>query len=470
MWKERKEQWNLKKTDQRTSFEVDYGRIIHSAALRRLQGKMQVYDLGHSDFYRNRLTHSLEVSQIALGILQALIRNPLKRSDFKEDDYKEIFLREFPKNEDEPEKIEIANDMSILIQSISLLHDIGHPPFGHGGEKALNYCMRDQGGFEGNGQTVRIATKLEKFSENAGMNLTRRTLLGILKYPKAYKDLLDEKISPQIKRENNPYVLDLDKCTPPKCYLDTEREEVEWILKPFKARHKETFTSQENSETAHSKTKFKSFDCSVVDLADDISNAIHDLEDAIHHDFITSDDFREHITQKIYKPYLEYKKENSEETNKTEEELYDKFVKSLFSKAPGESKREISRLVGFFIAKCKVETTQINHPFLKYKATLEEEVKYLLDKLKNLCHKHVIANPKIQHLEFKGQNIIINVFNILANDPKRFLQSSTYQKYLDQKKDIRVISDHIAGMTDRYLSLIFERLMTPNAGSIFDHL
>lgn len=73
-----------------------------------------------------------------------------------------------------------------MIQAIAATHDLGHPPFGHGGEVALNYCMRSDGGFEGNGQTLRILVRLEKFSAGAGANLTRRTLLGVLKYPAAY--------------------------------------------------------------------------------------------------------------------------------------------------------------------------------------------------------------------------------------------------------------------------------------------
>jgi dGTPase len=73
-----------------------------------------------------------------------------------------------------------------LIHAIGCTHDFGHPPFGHGGEVALNYCMRDHGGFEGNGQTLRILSRLETFSQGAGANLARRTLLGVLKYPVAF--------------------------------------------------------------------------------------------------------------------------------------------------------------------------------------------------------------------------------------------------------------------------------------------
>ena len=90
-----------------------------------------------------------------------------------------------------------------LIESLCFAHDIGHPPFGHGGEIALNYMMAEHGGFEGNAQTFRILTKLEPYTELAGMNLTRRTLLGIVKYPA----LLDV-VSPQYAELNFPRNLD----------------------------------------------------------------------------------------------------------------------------------------------------------------------------------------------------------------------------------------------------------------------
>src|SRR3546814_16477338 len=83
--------------------------------------------------------------------------------------------------ESDPDVLNVLPDTK-LIETICMIHDLGHPPFGHGGEVALNFAMRDHGGFEGNGQTLRILSKLELFSEGFGSNLTRRTLLGTLKY------------------------------------------------------------------------------------------------------------------------------------------------------------------------------------------------------------------------------------------------------------------------------------------------
>ena len=161
-WLARREPWQQQLEDARDAAAVDYARIIHSASFRRLQGKTQVLNLGDSDFYRTRLTHSIEVAQIAGGIARQL----------EKDNQAHPALSSIP-------------DIT-MIQAIGATHDLGHPPFGHGGEVALNYCMRSNGGFEGNGQTLRILTRLEKFSAGAGANLTRRTLLGVLKYPVGY--------------------------------------------------------------------------------------------------------------------------------------------------------------------------------------------------------------------------------------------------------------------------------------------
>jgi dGTPase len=162
-WNARFEGWPQQAEDAREWADVDYSRVVHSASFRRLQGKTQILNLGDSDFYRTRLTHSLEVAQIAGSVTRQLRVS----------------------NVGHP-AVNHLPDLS-LIQAVGLTHDLGHPPFGHGGEVALNYCMRErkglplnQSGFEGNGQTLRILTKLEKFSERAGANLARRTLLGVL--------------------------------------------------------------------------------------------------------------------------------------------------------------------------------------------------------------------------------------------------------------------------------------------------
>jgi len=167
-WEERFFKEAQRDNDIRNQWERDFARIIHSAAFRRLQAKTQVLGLGESDFYRTRLTHSMEVAQIGVGILKKL-----------KHDY------ENHKTQEDSE-IKEALPKSALINAVCMAHDLGHPPFGHGGDVALNLCMRNHGCFVGNGQTLRILCKLDKYTEKNGLNPSRRLLLGVLKYPSSY--------------------------------------------------------------------------------------------------------------------------------------------------------------------------------------------------------------------------------------------------------------------------------------------
>jgi len=128
--------------DYRTPFQIDRDRIIHSSEFRRLQGKTQVFLPGEYDYYRTRLTHSIEVAQIGRSICSyILVTN------------KKIFNNNFYIDSD-------------LVESSCLTHDLGHPPFGHAGERTLHKLMRPYGGFEGNAQTLRLITEVFYRSEN----------------------------------------------------------------------------------------------------------------------------------------------------------------------------------------------------------------------------------------------------------------------------------------------------------------
>jgi dGTPase len=135
----------------RTAFQRDRDRIVHSAAFRRLEYKTQVFVNDEGDYYRTRLTHTLEVAQIGRTIARAL-----------------------GANED-------------LVETICLAHDLGHPPFGHAGERALNVLMADRGGFNHNHQSYRVVTELERrYPQWPGLNLTRETLYGLAKHETDY--------------------------------------------------------------------------------------------------------------------------------------------------------------------------------------------------------------------------------------------------------------------------------------------
>lgn len=448
-WKARRSEWQKQGDDTRSDYEIDYSRIVHSASFRRLQGKTQVFSLGDSDFYRTRLTHSMEVAQIGVSILKQL-RNKYAESEINE---------HLPPSE--------------LIFSLGLAHDLGHPPFGHGGEVALNYCMREFGGFEGNGQSLRIATKLEKFSENDGFDFTRRTLLGILKYPVPYSEVNNGLVLPVAKgAEGKITVLDIERCKPPKCYLDTERPIVEFVLTGLSDSDKSEFTSFVQREEKHAKPNHKSLDCSIMELADDISYGVHDLEDAISMNLIRDVDVRSAIEGPAAACLFDSLSRRYP-TEGWDENGMDRFITRLMQ-GEQDRKRMISRLVHFFVSSVEVsEVGSISEPLMRLRAILPEDVATVLTALKQTVRENVVFSPQVQHLEFKGQQMVVAVFEAFSEYPERFLPVSTRHKWEaagDKREKMRVICDHISGMTDEYLLKVFERLFSPRIGSLFDRV
>lgn len=207
----------------RSEWRRDYARVIHSPSFRRLQGKTQIFPGYESDFFRNRLTHSLEVAQIAESIAYKLNSNNKYLSKYSI----------------EPR----------ICFTAALLHDIGHPPFGHNGEEALDECMRKFGGFEGNAQTLRIVTQLEKKryrtdvhcprERRAGLNLSYRTLAAILKYDAVIPAVreVDDKVRKGYYAEDISIVQDIKTNVSPNRKFGKVR-------------------------------KFKSVECQIMDIAD----------------------------------------------------------------------------------------------------------------------------------------------------------------------------------------------------------
>lgn len=445
VWLERKSGWQKKPQDARTPGDVDYARVIHSASFRRLQGKTQILNLGDSDFYRTRLTHSLEVAQIAGGLAAQLRHN-------------------FPDHD----AIAYIPDRSMM-QAIACTHDLGHPPFGHGGEVALNYCMRNDGGFEGNGQTLRILSKLEKFSEVDGADMSREALLGVLKYPVAYSVAANTDIVPRMLPDTSGTPL-LDRTTskPPKCYMDSEEEIITWLLEPLSSNDRKLFQACEVKPNKHGKARHKSFACSIMDLADDISFGIHDMEDALALCLVNEAGFRRHVTPENCAGLLDYL--NSNYAGKYGNDVYGGLISRIFADG-AERKHQINRILNFVIPSVEiVEVPEFEEPRLRYRATLPKPVSNFVEAVKDFIREEVIYSPSVQHLEFKGQMMVISVFEVLKSDPKSFLPPDIYAKYNQSKDPLRDICDYVAGMTDAYLLKTYERLFAPRMGSVFDKL
>jgi len=449
IWLARREDWAAQAEDARDEVAVDYARIVHSASFRRLQGKTQILGLGDGDFYRTRLTHSLEVAQIAGSVARQL------QKDFRGHPAHQ-WLPDLP-----------------LIQAIGATHDLGHPPFGHGGEVALNYCMRDHGGFEGNGQTLRILTRLEHFSQSAGANLTRRTLVGVLKYPAPYsvvKSALPN-LTPRLIEGSTATVIsviDRKTCKPPKCYLDTEADVVDWMLDLLSGADRDRFISWEPAPDGHGKTRHKSFDCSIMDVADDIAFGVHDLEDALTLGLMVDNDLRSLVPEEACACFLDALKERY--PKEFDNDVHEEFVRALSGEG-GRRKRFVSRMVGHFVTNCRIETDEdFSEPLLRYRVTLPAPQARFLKALKDAVWRMVIRSASVQHLEFKGQNMVVSVFEALASDPASLLPVSTFERCQASDDPLRVICDHVAGMTDTFLLKTYDRLFSPRMGSVFDRI
>ncbi|UWU25445.1 dNTP triphosphohydrolase (plasmid) [Rhizobium sp. CB3060] len=425
----------------------DYGRIVHSASFRRQQGKTQVFPGHESDFFRNRLTHSLEVAQIAEGIADRL------NTVYKEQ----------------------VGDRQIngrLCAAAGLVHDIGHPPFGHNGERALDDQMKQYGGFEGNAQTLRILSRLEKKfkyddpvgnDERAGLNLCFRTLAAVLKYDEVILEKRDAKS-------------DLAKG-----YYESEA--------PIVARIKEKVL---RGKALPAGVKFKTTECAIMDIADDIAYSVYDLEDSLKAGFLTpasilsSDDkllkaVAEKVVEQLGIPV-------------TEADVLSTFVDVFKDLIPDVEKGD--ELVSFIEATrtsneiCSngyVRTalsSLLVHEFINgvefvfddeypalSKVSLGAETRKKVEVLKQYTFTAIIYSSRVKLGEYRGTELVKDIFEALkAKKGHLLMPDDVRERYLNAQDDAtkaRTICDFVAGMTDRYAVEFWARLRSDAAESMF---
>ncbi|MCT2580706.1 MULTISPECIES: anti-phage deoxyguanosine triphosphatase [unclassified Mesorhizobium] len=446
----------------RPPFVRDFGRIIHSASFRRLQGKTQVFPGHESDFFRNRLTHSLEVSQIAEGIADRL--NHL---------YDEALG---------DRKID-----SRLCAAAGLVHDIGHPPFGHNGERALDGKMRMYGGFEGNAQTLRILSRLEKKAKyekpvdgdvRAGMNLCFRTLAAVLKY-----DVEIETERPEATKPKKGYY-----ASEAKIVADIKQKVLGGTQVP-------------------ANTNFKTVECAIMDIADDIAYSVYDLEDSLKAGFLTpasilgtDDELLGRVAKDVTK---ELKDEIGE--NISMQQVQATFV-AIFSDifAIGETKtsdvedeRQQADIANFINAirasrdlnmdagKRMKLSSELVHEFINdVELTINEEFPALstvklvkstrikVEILKQYTYLSTIYSNRVKLGEYRGTQLVEDIFDALEKENGHLLMPDDVRKQVqDADKDkalkARHICDFVAGMTDRYAVEFWARLRSDAAESIF---
>ncbi len=348
----------------RTPFQRDRDRIIHSASFRRLKHKTQVFVNTEGDHYRTRITHSIEVAQIARSIAKYLKLN---------DD---------------------------LTETLSLAHDLGHTPFGHAGEDALNECMMNLGGFDHNLQTLRIVMFLEhKYLKFKGLNLTIETLDGLLKH-------------------NGPI---------------TDTSKIDEIIGISNLSNKIIYKN------------FSSLEAQIASIADDIAYNNHDIQDGIRanlfklKDLVQLDFFNE-----ISKSY------NNKKSTKNDDILIyqiirdsiNLMVKDLIENTIKNLKKYKIKSIND-VYKSKIPLVCLSTEYKK----IENEIRFFL-KTKMYNNKNV----KIKNN--KGKKIIKKLFDVINKNPRKFLNPN---QLIFNKN--RAIADYISGMTDRFAINLYKKII-----------
>ncbi|MBA4600864.1 anti-phage deoxyguanosine triphosphatase [Thermoactinomyces mirandus] len=403
--------------DARDAFEKDYGRIVHSAAFRRLQSKTQVIGRIAGDFHRTRLTHSMEVAQIARGIAIYLNNNSSYFTGNK------------------------ALDVSLL-EAAALAHDLGHPPFGHRGEEALHTCMEDYGGFEGNAQTFRILTRLEGEQDACGLNLTRALLMSIMKYP----IFLDTAMNPG---QEEPVL----KLPPKASVFRCDQEAFEWTLSSLTEQERDFLMETEKVPNQHRRTLHQTLECSIIELADDIAYGTHDAEDAIQLGLI-----RLSRLKTLLRPfhnsgiYPELQEASKDLDGLDPEDTQLKY----------RLKKVFARLISTFITHVQVVENQFpaSTPRLQFHVALPGDLRTLLDCLKQLVSEKVIHSQRVQTISWKGKHVIHCLFHAFMTEDRLLTEHDRMLVNCSatEAERARVVCDYIAGMTDSFAMRMYDRL------------
>lgn len=441
--------------EHRDPFERDRARIIHSFSFRRLQSKTQIFALNESEFLRTRLTHSLEVSNIGRGLAAVVNR---------------LIWPSYPLGSIHAAYEDLGGPVDTsLIEAACLAHDLGHPPFGHRGEEALNHCVWTRwpgrnNGFEGNGQTLRLLTSdtLEAHGERNGLNLTRATLQAVLKYPRVYGDLVNPAIYPP-----DTACPPFKPWAPPKCIHNEEQPLLDWLLAPFSAADRARLLRIDLRAGKHARTAHKTLEASLVELADDIAYGTHDVEDAFFSRLISPDTIIGYLDRARF----------------DDAAVYDRYAALIARMARGaggggrdavhEKKGAASALISMLIGAVELGIiVGFDHRRLRWNVVLPHDHRMVLDALKDSVYDHVINGPAVQSLEYRGGLIIQRMFDAFVQSPE--LLGGKHGHLLREadrtESRLRVLADYVAGMTDSYAERMYNRLFQPGSGSLFDRV
>lgn len=392
----------------RTPFQVDRDRIIHGQAFRRLQGKTQVFLTGEYDFYRTRLTHSMEVAQIGRSICNVL----RKKGGCMRDDFY------------------IDPD---LVEATCLAHDLGNPPFGHAGERTLHVLMEKCGGFEGNAQSLRLVTEMfyGTMKDKEGMTPTRAFMDGLLKYKEFYSK---HKKAPQKK------FLYRDQTR----YLDFVYCGEDWKLQKG--------------------TLPRSIECQIMDWSDNVAYSIDDLKDAITAGLISSRDVSE-WTDGANNLHEDTKERLRTLANAIEQSSSDRYLSRRMGELIGGL--SIEQAEGFMSKRtnryrfCLRVDESMEAEYKAY-SDLAKEVVFFTARIQQLESKgdYILRKLFCRLDENYSSKKPLHLF------PEDWHTCVTNLKIGDDRQ--RIICDFLAGMTDAFAGRYFQRFFLPEYGSLTD--
>lgn len=355
----------------RSDFRRDCDRIIHSTAFRRLAHKTQVFVFHEGDHFRTRLTHTLEVAQIARSLARAL---------------------------------GLDEDLS---EALALAHDLGHPPFGHAGERALDECLKSHGGFDHNAQSLRVVTELERhYAQFHGLNLTWETLEGLVKHN-----------GPLTDREGRPIGRYRESGIPTAIRAYQKRNDLElW--------------------------SFASAEAQVAAFADDIAYDAHDIDDGLRAELFDFSDIAEvpfvgGILHEIDAAYPDL------EPARRAHELVRRVITRMIEDVIAETQHNLELLKPRNATDIRVAKNAV----VGFSASMGEADKGI----KGFLYPRMYRHPRVMRIMGEAEGVLRDLFTHFAGSPDAL--PADWGEGLagnDEQSRMRRIADYIAGMTDRY--------------------
>lgn len=399
--------------DHRGVFAQERDRIVFSTAFRRLQAKTQVFQAGEYDFYRTRLTHSLEVATLAKSIVAHVTATTA------------VFGEDFRPDAD-------------LVEAVCLAHDIGHPPFGHAGERALNAWMEPYGGFEGNAQSLRILTRtIYHWSDGrGGMSPSRALVDGILKYKRLHKERAGA---------SHHFLYDDQTGLLKFCFGTSALARRLPKGMPVNA--------------------FRSLECQIMDAADDIAYSCCDVVDGARARLLSLERLR---------PWRE---KHRARLSPAQEARLDRLIARIEDGHLGAS---MSNAIGTFIAACRIEETsgfmsdRTNR--YRYRLAMEPAAREEIALLKELGRTFVYGAPELQQIEYKGGQLLrrmmasLEEIYLAPGQPRLKLVPGELHEAVAAERTkaarARILCDFVSGMTDAYAIRMYKRLSDPDYSPI----